>query len=345
MKALHYLNSQQVKKQRFEWREMADPALENATDALVRPLAIAACDLDRVVAAGKSPFPGPFIMGHEFCGRVVEVGEKVNTLKVGEIVLASFQPSCGYCPCCTKAHSSVCQETPNNSMYGIGIAGGDWPGALADMIRIPWADFNLRGIPSSISPISLASGSDNLADGLRAVDRPLSERAGASVLVAGSGSIALYTVLCAKHLGAERITLASKDRFALEIAEGLGADCLDVESWPKRFDAHEITMDLTNDPDGIVTVLKSTAPYGYCTSGSIYFQPTLPVPMLDMYSKGVYFHTGRVNSASQLDRVIELVAEGLNPDLIEPAIYPICETIDVLSSDLPHSQKLIFTQS
>jgi alcohol dehydrogenase len=228
-------------------------------------------------------------------------------------------------------------------MYGIGAAGGDWSGALTASIRVPWANFNLRKIPAEIDPVSIASGSDNLVDGLRAVDTQLAARPGASVLIAGAGSIPLYAALCALHLGAGKVSLASTDSFALEVADSLGIECLPVTLWPKRFDTHDITHDCTVSPEGLSAVIKSTAPYGFCTSSSIFFSSPIPVPMLDMNMKGIQFTTGRANSASQLDRMLEIVGEGLAPERIKPAIVPMTDAAEAFDS-VPFSQKLIFTR-
>jgi threonine dehydrogenase-like Zn-dependent dehydrogenase len=335
MQALHY-----IEPGRLEWRAISAPALEAPTDTIVRPIAVAACDLDRAIASGASPFPGPFIMGHEFCGEVMEVGEATGALTPGDIVIASFQPSCGTCPSCHRGHTSVCGNAPTTSMYGIGAAGGEWGGALTDRVRVPWAEFNLRKIPDGIDPIAIASGSDNLADGLRAVDQPLRDNPGASVLIAGRGSIPLYATLLAGFLGAGQVTFASDDRFALEIAETLGADCIEVSQWPRRFSSHDITFDCTNSNEGLAAVVRSTAPHGVMTIASIYFAPATPIPLSDMYMKGITLKTGRVNSAAQLDRVLELAARGLNPDAIRPARLAMADAIDGFAS-VPQSQKLI----
>jgi alcohol dehydrogenase len=279
-------------------------------------------------------------MGHEFCAEIIDVGEAVSNLDRGDIVIASFQPSCGDCPRCHRGHSSVCRNAPTTSMYGIGAAGGEWGGALTDRVRVPWAEFNLRKVPGGIDPVALASGSDNLADGLRAVDEPLRNDPGASVLIAGSGSIPLYAVQLAGFLGAGQVTFASDDEFALETAETLGADCIEVTRWPKRFSSHDITFDCTNHNDGLSAVVRSTAPHGVMTIASIYFAAATPIPLSDMYMKGITLKTGRVNSAAQLDRVLELAAEGLNPDAIRPAKVSMADAIDAFAS-VPRSQKLI----
>jgi len=335
MQALHY-----IEPGRLEWRAISEPALEAATDAIVKPVAVAACDLDRAIASGASPFPGPFVMGHEFCGEILEVGATVRNLAPGDRVIASFQPSCGACPRCHRGHSSVCSNAPTTSMYGIGVAGGEWGGALTERVRVPWAEFNLRKLPDGIDPVAIASGSDNLADALRAVDEPLRDFPGASVLIAGFGSIPLYAARLAGFLGAGQVTFASDDRFALETAEALGADCVEITQWPRRFSSHDITFDCTNNNEGLAAVVRSTAPHGVMTIASIYFAPTTPMPLSDMYMKGITLKTGRVNSAAQLDRVLELAAQGLDPDAIRPSKLAMSDAIDAFAS-VPRSQKLI----
>ncbi len=324
----------------LEWREAPYPELLEPGDAIVQPLAVAACDLDRSIVNGRSPFPGSFAMGHEFTGRVEAVGSAVGNLAVGDVVLASFQPSCGTCQTCNRNASSVCEAVPNGTMYGIGETGGDWGGAIADAIRIPWAASNLIKVPDSLDPVHIASASDNLADGLRGVDEPLQSFKGGSVLIAGAGSIPLYALLCARFLGAGKTVVASSDQFVLQVAETLGADCLQVDRWPKRFDQFDITVDCTNSLDGLGAVVRSTAPHGICTSSSIFFQGDVAVPMFHMNMKGISFHTGRVNSASSLERVLGLLKAGLDPELVDPAYYRFEDAIQGMLKE-PLSRKVI----
>ncbi len=178
---------------------------------------------------------------------------------------------------------------------------------------------------------------------MRAVDDELAARPGSSVLIAGTGSIPLYTIAAARHLGAGRITYASGDQRALAIAERLGADCIQSDTWPRRFATHDITMDCTQAPDGLAAMIRSTAPFGLCTSASIYFGQNPPMPLAEMYMKGIRFHTGRVNSASQLDRVLTLIAGGLDPLAIEPAMYAWSD-IERGFRDAPAGAKLIFVR-
>jgi threonine dehydrogenase-like Zn-dependent dehydrogenase len=63
---------------KLEWRERPDPTIQTPTDAIVRPLVATTCDLDQLIIRGRSPFVGPFAIGHECLGEVVEVGEDVR---------------------------------------------------------------------------------------------------------------------------------------------------------------------------------------------------------------------------------------------------------------------------
>jgi threonine dehydrogenase-like Zn-dependent dehydrogenase len=73
---------------RIEWREVAEPTL-TPKGALVRPLAVATCDIDALIARGKIPVPGPFALGHEFVAEVVQVGDDVATVRPGAPYLTS----------------------------------------------------------------------------------------------------------------------------------------------------------------------------------------------------------------------------------------------------------------
>jgi alcohol dehydrogenase len=338
MQALHYIGDRAL-----EWREIPDATLIEPTDAIVRPLAVAACDLDRTIVDGQGPFPAPFVLGHEFVGVVTACGDAVDAIDVGTVVLASFQPSCGSCTACRAGLTAACVRVPPTSMYGIGSVAGEWSGAFADAVRVPWADFNLRRLPDNVEPAAAASASDNFADALRGVDAELAARPGASVLIAGNGSIPLYAIAAARHLGAGRVTYASADLRALSIAERLGADCLHVNDWPRRFDTHDITMDCTNRADGLAAVIRSTAPFGLCTGASIFFGESPALPLRDMYMRGIRFHTGRVHSAASLDRALELIASGLDPRSIEPVIYG-WDDIARGFRDAPPHAKLVFVR-
>ena len=302
---------------RLEWLETPSPRLGSASEALIRPLAVAACDLDAGIVGGRTPFTGPFPLGHEFAGEVIDIGDDVTDIAVGDRVAVAFQPSCGGCTPCQRGHTAACSIVPGTPMYGIGAAGGDWGGALADAVRVPYPAAMLAPLPTGVTPAMAAGASDNIADGYRTVAPALAARPGASVLVAGSGSIALYAAWWARTLGAGAVTLASRDGALLARAERLGIDVVPVSDWPRRFATHTITVDCTGEPAGLAALIRATEAYGWCTSAAIYFAGDTPLPLFDMNMKGIRFDTGRVNGAAVLPGVLELIARhGLTPATI-----------------------------
>ena len=153
----------------LEWRDVPAPSLQGNGEALVRPLAVATCDLDAAIVRGQVPFPGPFTLGHESVGEVTDVGDAVTSVRPGDCVVVPFQPACGQCGFCARGLTANCTKVPRTSMYGIGVAGGDWGGALADVLRVPFADAMLLKLPAGVSPAAAASAGDNIADAWRTV--------------------------------------------------------------------------------------------------------------------------------------------------------------------------------
>ncbi len=86
-----------VEPGKVEWRDVPDLTLEGDADALVRPLAVATCDLDTALLAGRVPAQGPFGLGHECVAEVTEVGDSVSSVAPGDLVSVPFQISCGEC--------------------------------------------------------------------------------------------------------------------------------------------------------------------------------------------------------------------------------------------------------
>jgi alcohol dehydrogenase len=76
-----------------QWREAPAPTLQGDGEALVRPLAVALCDLDAVFLSGAVPIAEPFALGHECVAEVLEVGDAVTTVVPGDRVVVPFQIS------------------------------------------------------------------------------------------------------------------------------------------------------------------------------------------------------------------------------------------------------------
>jgi alcohol dehydrogenase len=194
------------------------------------------------------------------------------------------------------------------SHYGMGR--DNWGGALADLVRVPYADAMLVAVPPGIDPVSIASASDNLPDAWRTVGPFLTADKDQNVLIVGGGaySIGLYATAMAVALGAAEVTYLDTDPERLRLAELAGATVIEGPP-PTRLGPYGLTVDASADPEGLACALRSVEPGGVCTSVGIYYRDAA-VPLLEMYTKGVTFITGRVNAREAIPPVLDLVQGG-----------------------------------
>jgi alcohol dehydrogenase len=316
----------------LEWLEAPEPRLSSDRAALVRPRAVATCDLDALIINGTSPFAPPFALGHECVAEVVDAGDAVTSLSPGQLVSVPFQISCGRCAACQRGRTGNCSEVAFMSTYGFGPAVHEWGGFLSDVVCVPYAEHMLVPVPDGLEPATVASASDNISDAWRAVAPRLREEPGAPVLVvggAGPGSIGLYAAALAVALAAESVLYVDADPKRRQIASALGAQVL--EEMPKRAGPFPITVDASADPEGLALALRSTTPDGACTSVAIYFGEQPSLPLLEMYTKGITFRTGRAHVREAMPHVLGLTAAGtLRPELVTTRVVPWDEAIDAL---------------
>ena len=306
----------------LEWRETAEPRLDgtdDALDALVRPIAVARCDLDAAILRGRAPARGPYAFGHECVAEVIAIARRVRTVDLGDLVIVPFQISCGACARCRRGMTASCTAVAPRSMYGFGALGGaQWGGVIADVVRVPFADAMLVRCPAGVSAAALASAGDNVVDGYRTVARPLAERPGAPVLVVGGGaaSVGLYAAAAAIALDAERVDYLDHDPVRLGIAERLGARAIEAR-FERRHERYPITVDASADVAGLALAIASAEPGGTCTSVGIYYDNATPLPLLDAYRNGLTFITGRVDARAVLPDALATIARGrLAPELV-----------------------------
>jgi alcohol dehydrogenase len=324
---------------KLEWRDVPAPALEDDGQAIVRPLAVATCDLDGALISGRTPYRGPFGLGHEGVAEVVDVGDGVDGLAPGDKVTISFQVFCGECGPCREGRTASCDATPPMAMYGLTI-GGDWGGFLSDAVRVPYANAMLYPLPDGVDETAAASASDNMPDAWRTVGPQLAQHPGAEVLVAGgAGSIGVYATGMAVALGAGKVVYADPDEHRRELAATYGAEVLD--SYPERLGPFAITVDASARHEGLALALRSTAPDGICTSTGIYFEQETPVPLLEMYTKGITFQTGRVHAGPAIPHVLDLIAGGWDPAPVTNRVASWDEAADAL---VPEVGKLVVTR-
>lgn len=298
------------------WRDVTEPALEGEGSALIRPVAVARCELDPLLVLAGPRGDGGFAVGHEAIGVVLEVGAGVTRVRPGDLVTCAFQLSCGRCPSCSRGRTALCDEYPILSDYGMQpLSGVEYGGMLADAVHVPHADAMLHTIPAGVDPAAIASVADNVADGYRAVVPHLAEQPGADVLVVchGGPSIALYATLAALAAAAGTVTFESDDDRYLEAAAALGARAMRTD-FGRRAGRWPIVVDCGSRLEGLHHSLDSTDSEGTLHTVGFYGEPMTPLPLLKLYTRGIRLFTGRVHSAAILPEVLDAIASGrLNP--------------------------------
>jgi threonine dehydrogenase-like Zn-dependent dehydrogenase len=302
----------------FAWHDAPDPRISGPGQALVRPLAVACCDLDVAVAQGTAPLPPGSSQGHEGVGEVIEVGAAVSGVRPGDRVIVPFQVSCGGCRECRRGLTGSCASVPALAMYGLGsMAGLDAGGFLADLVLVPYADAMLIPLPAGLDPVPAASLSDNIPDGWRSVGPYAGELAALDpadrrVLITGGRSIGLYAAAIAVALGAH-VDYVDTDPARLAAAHRLGAAVHDRDLPDRSWAPYPVTASTAARPESLIATLRATWPGGVCTCNSIFFgDRVLGLPLWWMYTTGVRFVTGRANARADIPAVLDLLARGMD---------------------------------
>src|SRR6266487_6711901 len=198
--------------------EIADPKLEQPTDALVRIVRACVCGSDLHPYHQMPASPRGVPMGHEFVGVVEAAGSEVSGVKAGDFVISPFAWSDNTCDFCREGFQTSCRHGGFYAANGIG-------GAQAEAIRVPLADGTLVKAPvaedSALLP-SLLTLSDVFLTGHHAVVRGGVDL-GSTVTVIGDGAVGLSAVLAARRLGAERIILMGRHKDRTDLGREFGA--------------------------------------------------------------------------------------------------------------------------
>ena len=197
------------------------PRVVEPTDAVLKVEVACVCGSDLWPFRGIAPVTEPRPMGHEYVGTVVEVGEEVKNVKVGDFVVGSFCTSDNTCEICESGFQSRC------------VSGGFMGDTQAQYTRVPLADGTLVVVPGGRPEdpdvvASLLAASDVLGTGwFGAVAAQAGP--GRTIAVVGDGAVGLSAVLAAKALGAERVIAFSRHEDRAALAREFGADVVIAE--------------------------------------------------------------------------------------------------------------------
>jgi alcohol dehydrogenase len=304
---------------RLRWRSVPVPPSPGPLGAVVRPLAVATCDLDRPMGLGATPFLTPLHFGHECVAEVLTVGSQVTQCRLGQRVVVPFQISCGACVACSTGRTGNCEKVPPISMYGFGVSGGHWGGAVADELAVPYADAMLVPLPEGVEPAAAASVADNIPDGYRHVAPHLPGLLATGhpprMIVVGAqsnghlftASVGLYAGLVARALGASEVTVIDARTDVRAQAERLGLAAITPKQ-ARGLAPAPLVADISASPAGLRRALKLTAPDGICSSaGSLHASSRIPTA--SMFGRNATLIVARSHARTFIPGVLALIAD------------------------------------
>jgi threonine 3-dehydrogenase len=158
----------------------------------------------------KNTIPVPMVVGHEYVGEVVDIGQEVRGFSLGDRVSGEGHITCGHCRNCRAGRRHLCRNTT-----GVGV---NRQGAFAEYLVIP--AFNAFKIPDNISS-DLAAIFDPFGN---AVHTALSfDLVGEDVLITGAGPIGIMAAAVARHVGARNVVITDINTYRLDLAVTMGA--------------------------------------------------------------------------------------------------------------------------
>jgi len=223
--------------------DVPDPKILNPRDAIVQITATAICGSDLHLYDGYIPgMEKGDILGHEFMGEIVELGDEVKNLKVGDRVVVPFTISCGRCFFCQRQLYSCCENSNPNSalaekLWGQSPAGlfgyshllGGFAGGQAEYARVPFADVGPVKVDGDLTDEQVLFLSDVFPTGYMAAEN-CNIQPGDTVAVWGCGPVGQFTIKSAYLLGAERVIAIDRFPERLQLAqEKSGAETLNYE--------------------------------------------------------------------------------------------------------------------
>ncbi|MBN23514.1 MAG: L-threonine 3-dehydrogenase [Alteromonadaceae bacterium] len=203
-----------LKSEKGIWLHDSELPVVGHNDLLIKIRKTAICGTDMHIYNwdewSQKTIPVPMVVGHEYVGEVVEIGEEVRGFSIGDRVSGEGHITCGHCRNCRAGRRHLCRNTS-----GVGV---DRPGAFAEYLSIP--AFNAFKIPDNISD-DLAAIFDPFGN---AVHTALSfDLVGEDVLITGAGPIGVMAAAVAQHVGARHVVITDINEYRLDLARKMGA--------------------------------------------------------------------------------------------------------------------------
>ena len=192
------------------------------------------CGSDQHMVRGRTTAPKGLILGHEITGEVIEKGNDVEMLEIGDIVTVPFNIACGRCRNCREGKTGICltvNPARPGAAYGYVDMGG-WVGGQAEYVLVPYADFNLIKFPNKEKALAkirdLTMLSDIFPTGYHGA-YTAGVTTGSVVYVAGAGPVGLACAASCHLLGAAVVIVGDMIPERLAQAKSFGCETVDLK--------------------------------------------------------------------------------------------------------------------
>lgn len=294
--------------------ERPDPELSDPGDAIVAVEATGVCGSDLHIYHGRIAIEPGFTIGHEYVGTVLEAGDAVTRVGVGDRVLGTFQVACGTCFFCLRGDYHRCEQ---GRTFGHGATLGNLQGAQAERLAVPHADLALRRVPDGMSAEVALFAGDVMGTAYHAVVAA-GLRPGESVAVLGLGPVGLCAVQVARAAGAAHVIAVDTVEERLAMARRFGAAAVHLTDGDPRAAAREATagrgvdlaIDAVGDPHALELAIRLARSAGRVSVIGVYAERQ-EVHMGLVWIKGLTLHTGQANVIAHVDPVLAMLDAGV----------------------------------
>ena len=213
-----------------------DPKIEDPRDVIIKVTSCAICGSDLHLMDGLMPtMKSGDVLGHEFMGEVVEVGQGFTKFKKGDRIVVPFNINCGECDQCRRGNWSVCERSNRNAemaaaQFGYTTAGlfgyshltGGYAGGQAEYVRVPMADVAPMKVPDGMTDEEVLFLTDIFPTGYQGAEHA-EIRPGDITAIWGVGPVGYFAIQSAKVMGAERIIAIETVPERIALARRAGA--------------------------------------------------------------------------------------------------------------------------
>ena len=229
-----YVGPGKVEVRNIEYPKLVDPRGKKAEHGVILKVVVTnICGSDQHMVRGRTTAPAGLVLGHEITGEVIEVGNDVQFIQVGDLVSTPFNVACGRCRNCRERATGVCLNVnpgrPGGA-YGYVDMGG-WIGGQAEYVMVPYADFNLLKFPDKAQAmekiLDLTCLTDILPTGYHGCVCA-GVTTGSTVLISGAGPVGLAAAASAQLLGAAVVIVSDFNKERLAQAASFGCETVDL---------------------------------------------------------------------------------------------------------------------